>query len=344
MQNPQADQTPVEVDTAEESDDLHEVSSLASLRSSILEHQAENGRTYHSMSAGKYSYPNDERESDRLDLQHRIWIICLKGELAISPGHKTAKRVLDMGTGTGIWAIDYADDHPSAEVIGVDLSPIQPEWAPPNCVFELDDLEKSWTWNKPFDFIYCRAMEGCFLNGPKMVKKIYQALTPGGYLEVGGLELPLGCDDDSVPKDSSLWQWHTLLQEAAEKIGRPLEGLGKETEAMKDAGFVDITRKDFVWPLNSWPADPHLKELGDWHRANLDMGIEGLSMGLLTRVLDWTREEVLALCAGVRRDLRNRRMHAYWKIHVVYARKPEKTEELEESKESEGEAAEEAAN
>jgi methylase of polypeptide subunit release factors len=33
--------------------------------------------------------------------------------------------VLDIGTGTGIWAIDFADEHPEAEVIGTDLSPIQ---------------------------------------------------------------------------------------------------------------------------------------------------------------------------------------------------------------------------
>lgn len=58
------------------------------------------------------------------------------------------QRVLDVGTGTGIWAIDcqcpyeplvvedekthlylVADQYPSAEVIGVDLSPIQPAWS-----------------------------------------------------------------------------------------------------------------------------------------------------------------------------------------------------------------------
>lgn len=31
----------------------------------------------------------------------------LDGDLALAPGHKTAKRVLDMGTGTGIWAMDF---------------------------------------------------------------------------------------------------------------------------------------------------------------------------------------------------------------------------------------------
>lgn len=37
-------------------------------------------------------------------------------------------RILDLGTGTGIWAIDMADKYPDAEVIGVDLSVIQPKW------------------------------------------------------------------------------------------------------------------------------------------------------------------------------------------------------------------------
>jgi methylase of polypeptide subunit release factors len=37
-------------------------------------------------------------------------------------------RVLDVGTGTGIWAIEMADAHPEAEIVGIDLSPIQPKW------------------------------------------------------------------------------------------------------------------------------------------------------------------------------------------------------------------------
>ena len=34
---------------------------------------------------------------------------------------------LDVGTGTGVWAIDCADDCPGAQVVGFYLSPIQPE-------------------------------------------------------------------------------------------------------------------------------------------------------------------------------------------------------------------------
>jgi len=39
---------------------------------------------------------------------------------------------MDVGTGTGIWAIDMADRFPNAQVKGIDLSPIQPNWVPPN--------------------------------------------------------------------------------------------------------------------------------------------------------------------------------------------------------------------
>jgi methylase of polypeptide subunit release factors len=53
--------------------------------------------------------------------------LILGGELHIAP-LKNPQRVLDVGTGTGIWALDFAEQYPSAEVIGVDLSPIQPGW------------------------------------------------------------------------------------------------------------------------------------------------------------------------------------------------------------------------
>ncbi|OHE97090.1 methyltransferase domain-containing protein [Colletotrichum orchidophilum] len=320
--------------------DLYEDSSVASLRSSILENEVENGRTYHSMSSGKYQYPNDERENDRLDFQHHIWKLTLDGALATAPAHKTAKRILDMGTGTGIWACEYgwyfpvlrfkiipllmriADEFPTAEVIGVDLSPIQPLWTPPNCRFEIDDLEKEWTWSEPFDYIHCRTMEGSFANPAKIIKKIYKALEPGGWFEAGGFVLPMGCDDGSVPKDSALSRWHDLLAEAGEKCGRSIESPSKYTSAIEEAGFVDIVNKQYIWPLNSWPKDEDLKEIGRWQFVNLDLGIEALSMGLLTRVMDWTKEEVFAFCAELRNDLKKKEYHAYWRVHVVYARKP----------------------
>jgi hypothetical protein len=33
------------------------------------------------------------------------------------------------------------DQFPAANILGVDLSPIQPEWVPPNVRFMVDDVE-----------------------------------------------------------------------------------------------------------------------------------------------------------------------------------------------------------
>lgn len=69
-----------------------------------------NGRRYHSekLINGEYLLPCDEREQDRLDLCHYIFLVLFNGKLNMAPLCENVKMVLDVGTGTGIWAIDFA--------------------------------------------------------------------------------------------------------------------------------------------------------------------------------------------------------------------------------------------
>lgn len=48
-------------------------------------------------------------------------------------------RVLDIGTGTGIWALEMGDRFPETKVYGIDLSPIQPTAVPSNVHFFVQD-------------------------------------------------------------------------------------------------------------------------------------------------------------------------------------------------------------
>ena len=69
-----------------------------------------NGRRYHSdrFRRADYFMPNDEGEQERLDLYHHIFLQILGGKLYAAPLQKP-QRVLDVGTGTGIWALDFAE-------------------------------------------------------------------------------------------------------------------------------------------------------------------------------------------------------------------------------------------
>lgn len=60
----------------------------------------------------------------------------LDGKLHLAP-LENPQRILDVGTGTGVWAIDIADTFPAAEVIGVDIAPIQPNYVVRNVRFEI---------------------------------------------------------------------------------------------------------------------------------------------------------------------------------------------------------------
>ncbi|KAK2795450.1 hypothetical protein FQN52_005216 [Onygenales sp. PD_12] len=78
----------------------------------------ENGRRYHGYKDGAYFLPNDKREQDRLDLQHSIYRGVLNGHLYLAPIGANPKRVLDLGTGTGNWAAEFAEQHPKSQVLG----------------------------------------------------------------------------------------------------------------------------------------------------------------------------------------------------------------------------------
>jgi len=74
---------------------------------------------------GRCQADSTKREADRLDLQHHLFRLTFGNRLYFSPV-KELKHALDIGAGTGLWAVELADAHPECEVIGIDLSPGQP--------------------------------------------------------------------------------------------------------------------------------------------------------------------------------------------------------------------------
>jgi SAM-dependent methyltransferase len=148
-----------------------------------------------------------------LDLQHHLFYLTFDGKLftAPIPKEKLLHRVLDIGTGTGIWAIDFADEHPETKVLGVDLSPSQPSFTPPNLTFQIDDLEEPWNFSEKFDFIYSRMMIGSIADFPRLYRQCFDSLSNGGWIDTLDISFPILLNDGEFPKDSAFKQWYALL-------------------------------------------------------------------------------------------------------------------------------------
>ncbi|RKK51004.1 hypothetical protein BFJ69_g17979, partial [Fusarium oxysporum] len=257
---------------------------------------------------------------------HNLFLLTFDNKLGLAPPNlpdSKVERVLDVGTGTGIWAIDFADDHPEAKVIGIDLSPIQPRFVPPNVEFLIDDIDEEWDYSAPFSYIHSRMMNMSIQNWEDYLRKIFDNLTPGGYVELQDGDAFMESDDSTLTEEHALSKWCNLLCEAAGKLGRPYIPTKELREIMDKVRFTNIVETRFKWPSNCWPKDKRYKELGAWNNENTRLVLESVTFAPLTRGLGWTIEEVNVLLADVRKELNDRNIHAYWPICSVYGRKPE---------------------
>ncbi|EXJ54743.1 hypothetical protein A1O7_10084 [Cladophialophora yegresii CBS 114405] len=271
----------------------------------------------------EYAFPNDEAEAERLDMQHAMQSHLLGDRLFWAPITETPQRVLDLGTGTGIWAIDFADTFPSADVVGTDLSSIQPTWVPPNCRFEIDDAEADWTWPEDhFDYIHNRNFVCAIRDWPALIQKTYQHLVPGGWVEWHEKHPEFSSDDNSLPPDSALVEWSRKFFEASVTFGADVDSPRHLKRIMEETGFVDVEEHILKLPVGSWPREPRLKRCGLFEMVNMTQGIQALTVMLFTRCLNMTPEEVELFLMSVRKDVKNKSIHSYYNFYVVFGRKP----------------------
>lgn len=317
------DQPITEVDDSEADSALgDDISALTeSIRSSVYNYRHENGRRYHAYGRSEYLLPNDEAEQERLDLAHLVLTMALSGALYTAPIEKPA-RVLDVGTGTGIWAIELADELPSTIVVGTDISPIQPDWTPPNCQFYIDDAESPWMFEEPFDLIHGRVLCGDIGDWPEFYRQAYESLNPGGWMEMQEHECRIRSDDDTISQAPAIQDWSHNMDVASTRTGKRLNVAHLHRQWMIDAGFVDVAEDIHKLPIGSWPKDPKLKEIGRINRVQVLEAVSAYTIALYTRVLGHTMDQTQIAMMNIRKEFSDRELHLYLNFHVVRGRRP----------------------
>lgn len=76
-----------------------------SISSSVRDYTFEANRRYHKFQEISYQFPNDDPEQEREDMKHAMVTNLCGGRLHFAP-LENPQKILDLGTGTGIWVID----------------------------------------------------------------------------------------------------------------------------------------------------------------------------------------------------------------------------------------------
>ncbi|KAK4126822.1 S-adenosyl-L-methionine-dependent methyltransferase [Parathielavia appendiculata] len=299
----------------------------ASMTSSVRDHVYEGGLRYHAYHAGKYAFPNDEVEQNRDDMKHTMTLMLCRGAYFYAPVDEVLEEggeVLDLGTGTGIWAMELGDRYPNSTITGIDLSPIQPTFVPENVHFFVDDFDEEWVdpENK-YDFIHLRHTLHSVKNRQTLLRRVLHHLKPNGYFEAQEIAFTPRCDDDTLTLQTPY-----ALRDYVNYMAAGMRALGSEAHAiltlpddMRAAGFDDVRLTTHKCPLGTWPRDKRLRFCGLFLRTVIMDGLRGLSRRPLM-ALGWTELQIEMFLVDVRKALMDNGVHAYMTLHVVHGRKP----------------------
>ncbi|KAG8860268.1 hypothetical protein FRB91_004056 [Serendipita sp. 411] len=208
-------------------------------------------------------------------------------ESVLDPSDGSEKRVLDLGSGSGIWYVEMAKKFPHAEVLGVDLVSPRLENPPRNCRFEVHDINDGLSkFYGTFDVVHARFIDSGLKDHHKFMLDAERCLKPGGVFVVICASHLLTEDDTPYPPFTQANPQGSWFQRIFFVMERGLKNQGNNMdisegifcEGLWNHKLLDRTScrgAIFTPPIGLWASasDSHknatIKKLGELWRNNL---------------------------------------------------------------------------
>ncbi|KZT56686.1 S-adenosyl-L-methionine-dependent methyltransferase [Calocera cornea HHB12733] len=219
-------------------------------------------RKYHAAET-PYSLPNDEDEWERLDVQHYGIKAYFGGNNVGADWPENPRRILEIGAGSGAWAMEVAYQFPNAEVIAIDISDVKPDRKPENCTFKVVNVVKDpWPFAKDeFDIVHCRFVTVHLPNFKELLDKAIDSTAPGGILMFEDID----CDfvSDLMPVPAAIPNFFDIYRTFFASVNvdaRPGPKLAPHIMASKK--FSETHEYVMPAPMGAWTRDQKLNNVG----------------------------------------------------------------------------------
>ena len=237
--------------------------STRTLHSDDLELVHENDRIFANNS---YLLPCDQGEQDRLAILHQVFFYALKGELCTTKITSSMRRILDLGTGPGEWAVAMSQKYPHIEVVGIDLAVWDLEATEGSVgegrvTWEIDDLDV-WAPDHQLEDLTGRLEILSPFGYPRHLKQ-------GDLKGKGKLPLAQAHIPDEIPFDPSVLEQHAQVgwhfSEPFDFVHmRGLKGAFAYWEDvyaeiyknLNPGGFVEVVDLELTFPDLPSPSEP----------------------------------------------------------------------------------------